>query len=103
MKKILIILAASATFGVLAPATSQAFDGHGSSRSFVNHCSSCGTPVYRERAIVGHDRHGHPIFGYRTISHNCRPSFGRHGHGHSHGPSIQRGFPFNFFGRSNRH
>ncbi len=102
MKKLITLLAVSVGLAVLAPAKSQAFDGHNSSRSFSNHCSSCGTAVYRERAVIGHDRHGHPIFGYRIVSHNCRPA--GHSHGHGHGSHTRHssgpGFHFNFGGHS---
>jgi hypothetical protein len=98
MKKLITLLAVTASLAVLAPASSQAFDGHNSSRSFANNCATCRTPVYRERGITGHDRHGHPIFGYRVLSHNCRPSFAgyHHGHGGNSGPSRAPGFHFNF-------
>lgn len=100
MKKLLTLLAATASLAVLAPASSQAFDGHHSSRSFANHCGSCGTAVYRERVVIGHDRHGHPIFGHRVLSHHCRPMARSHGHGCNTGPSRAPGFHFNFGGRS---
>ncbi|MDZ4405540.1 hypothetical protein [Prosthecobacter sp.] len=103
MKKIITLLAVVAGFAVLTPATSQARDGHGSySRSYSHTCGSCRTPVYRERVCTGHDRHGHPVYGYRTASHSCRPSYGHgsHGHGSSHGSSRGRfslpGFLFGF-------
>ncbi|MHB1080312.1 MAG: hypothetical protein ACYC67_12970 [Prosthecobacter sp.] len=98
MKKIIALLAVTASLAVLAPASSQAFDGHHSSRSFTNNCGSCGTAVYRERVITGYDRHGHPIFGYRIVSHNCRPV--SHRHGSNFGPSRGPGFHFNFGGHS---
>lgn len=100
MKKLLTLLAATATLAVLAPASSQAFDGHHSSRRFANNCGSCGTAVYRERVVIGYDRHRHPIFGYRVLSHHCRPMAHRHGHGCNTGPSRTPGFHFNFGGRS---
>lgn len=34
--------------------------------------------VLRERAVTGYDRHRKPVYGYRTASHNCRPSNGQH-------------------------
>ena len=51
MKKLITLLAVTASFAVLAPATAQAFDGHGSSRSFSNNCGSCGTPVEQAMAF----------------------------------------------------
>ncbi|WP_395753815.1 hypothetical protein [Prosthecobacter sp.] len=92
MKKIIALLAASASLAAFAPVNVQAFDGHGhghgssSNLSFWNNCRSCGTAMYRERVVVGHDRHGHPIFGYRAVSHQCRPV--SHHHGHNHGGSM---------------
>jgi hypothetical protein len=100
MKKLFTLIAVTASLAVFAPASSQAFDCHHSSRSFANNCGSCGTAVYRERVIVGHDRHGHPIFGYRIVSHNCRPVGHSHGHGSNAGPSRGPGFHFNFGGHS---
>ncbi|MES2595792.1 MAG: hypothetical protein V4662_10675 [Verrucomicrobiota bacterium] len=107
MKKIITLLAVAVSFAVLSPTTSQARDGHGhsSSRSVSHSCGSCGTPVYRERAVTGYDRHGHPVYSYRTIGHSCRSSSG-HGGGHSsHGSSSGSGhvglpgFHFDFGGR----
>jgi len=102
MKKIITLLAVTASFAVLAPASSQAFDGHHSSRSFANNCGSCGTAVYRERVITGYDRHHHPIFGYRIVSHNCRPVGRSHNYGHGSNGSFFRAprFHFNFGGHS---
>ncbi len=106
MKKLITLLAVTAGLAVFAPSSSQAFDGHGhsSSRSFSNNCGSCGTAVYRERVVTGYDRHRHPIYGYRIVSHSCRPRHSSHHHGHSSsfGPSRSSGFHFNlgsFFGR----
>ncbi|MFO1486383.1 MAG: hypothetical protein U1F71_23675 [Verrucomicrobiaceae bacterium] len=111
MKKLVTFLAAVASFAVLTPTASQARDFHGSSsRSFSHNCGSCRTPVYRERAVTGYDRHGHPVYGYRTIGHSCRPSYGSgHGHGgHSSGHGSNHGsgghfslpgFHFDFGGR----
>lgn len=108
MKKLITFLALTASLAILASATSQAFDGHGSSRSFSNNCGSCGTPVYRERAITGYDRHGHPVYGYRIVSHSCRPSYGYgSSHNSSHGSNLGSngghislpGFHFDFGGR----
>ncbi|MGV3664398.1 MAG: hypothetical protein ACO1TE_29770 [Prosthecobacter sp.] len=91
MKKIITLLAVATGFAVMAPAASQAHDsrsphshGSSSSRSFSHSCRTCGTGVYRERAIVGRARDGCAIYGWRTVAHSCRPSFG-HGHGRSHG------------------
>jgi len=96
MKKLITLLAVTTGLAVFAPASSQAFDGHGhgssSSRSFAHNCSSCGTAVYRERVVTGYDRHHHPIFGYRLVSHNCRPV----SHHHHHGISAAPRFPFSF-------
>lgn len=92
MKKIITLLAVATGFAVMAPAASQAHDSRsphshgGSSRSFAHSCNSCRTPVYRERAVVGRDRHGCAIYGWRTVAHSCRPAPSR-GHGHSHGGS----------------
>jgi hypothetical protein len=106
MKKLLTLLAVTASLAVFAPASSQAFDGHSHgpspSRSFANNCGSCGTAVYRERVITGRDCHGHPIFGYRVVSHNCRPVGHSHGHGSNCGPSRAPGFHFSFGSRSGR-
>lgn len=107
MKKILTLLAVAATsLAVLAPSTSQAYDGHGhgsSSRSFSHSCGACRAPVYRQRVVIGRDRHGCLQYGYRTVSHSCRSSYGRgHDHGHSsHGHSSHgssRGGSGFFFG-----
>lgn len=97
MKKLFTLIAVTASLAVFAPASSQAFDCHSSNRSFAHNCGSCGTSVYRERVITGFDRHHHPIFGYRIVSHNCRPSFAGHGHGHGFNavPSRAPGFQFN--------
>jgi hypothetical protein len=104
MKTLITLLAVSASLAALAPVNSQAFDGHNhgssGSRCFANNCGSCGTAVYRERVVVGHDRHGCPIFGYRTVSHVCRPVGHNHGHGSNAGPSRAPGFRFSFGGRS---
>lgn len=98
MKKIITLLAATASLAVFAPSSSHAFDGHrhgpAPSRSFANNCNSCGTSVYRERVVVGYDRHRHPIFGYRIVSHNCRPV--SHHHGSSFGNCRPSVFPFHF-------
>lgn len=101
--KLITLLAVVAGFAVLTPATSQARDYHGSSnRSYSHNCGSCRTPIYRQRVVVGHDRHGCPVYGYRTVSHSCRSSYGHSSHGHSsHGHSGSRGgisLPGFFFG-----
>lgn len=107
MKKIITLLAVAATsLAALTPSTTQAYDGHGhgySSRSFSHNCRSCSGPVYRERVVVGRDRHGCLQYGYRTVSHRCMPSRGHghdhHDHGHSHHGSSRGGsFPGFFFG-----
>ena len=60
MKKLFTLIAVTVSLAVFAPASSQAFDGHGHgpSRSFANNCGSCGTAVYRERTVIGRDRPG---------------------------------------------
>lgn len=91
MKKIITLLAVATGFAVMAPAASQAHDSRGqhshggSSRSFSHNCNTCRTPVYRERAVVGRDRHGCAIYGWRTVAHNCRPA---HNHGGRPGAHI---------------
>ncbi|MCP5560179.1 MAG: hypothetical protein H7A55_20715 [Verrucomicrobiaceae bacterium] len=110
MKKLITLLAVTASFAVLSPASVQARDdhGHSSSRSVSHNCGSCGSPVYRERTFNGYDRHGHPVFGYRTVGHSCRSSSGHGGgHGSGHGSSSGGhislpGFHFDF-GGSGRH
>lgn len=109
MKKLITLLAVTASFAVLAPASVQARDSHGhSSRSVSHNCGSCGSPVYRERVITGYDRCGEPVYGYRTVGHSCRSSSGHggghgSGHGSSHGSSGGHislpGFHFDFGGR----
>jgi hypothetical protein len=114
MKKLLTLLAVTASLAVFVPTTSQARDSHGhSSRSFSHSCNSCGTSVYRERAVTGYDRHGHAVYGYRTVGHSCRSNSG-HGRGHSSGQSSHHnsgrsghisgpGFHLDLGGHSSRH
>jgi len=89
MKKILALLAATLSLGVLTPSTAEA--AHGSSsyvvgkRVFARHCGLCGAPIYRVRYIAYHHRDGRPEYRWRTLSHVCRPHHhGGHHHGHSH-------------------
>ncbi|WP_395739886.1 hypothetical protein [Prosthecobacter sp.] len=93
MKKIITLLAIMTGFAVVAPTASEARDHHdhgGSFTSFSHRCGACGTSVYRQRVIIGRDRHGHLVYGWRTVSHNCRPAH-HHDHGHSSGGRF--GFP----------
>ncbi|MES2597046.1 MAG: hypothetical protein V4662_17000 [Verrucomicrobiota bacterium] len=110
MKKIITLLAVAVTsLAALTPSTTQAYDGHGhSSRSYSHSCGSCRAPIYRERVVIGRDRHGCLQYGYRTVSHSCRSSHGHghdyghssHGRGHSsHGHGSSRGGVFFGFGR----
>lgn len=89
MKKLITLLAIGAGFAVMAPTSSQARDGHGGSSSFSHRCGSCGSSVYRQQVITGYDRHGHPVYGWRTASHSCRTSY--EGHGGSHGGGHSSG------------
>jgi hypothetical protein len=108
MKKIITLMAATASLGLLMPSVLEAHDRHDSghsSRSYSHNCGSCGSAVYRERTVTGYDRHGHPVYGYRTASHSCRSSSG-HGSGHhrSSGGHISfPGFHFDFGGHGGRH
>ncbi|HEY1050084.1 MAG TPA: hypothetical protein VGE39_10030 [Prosthecobacter sp.] len=91
MKKIFTLLAMATSFAVMAPSASQARDDHHhrhgpSGRSFWHNCSVCGGPLYRERVYVGRDRHGHPIFDYRTAPHQHVFGRGRGHDHHNHGP-----------------
>lgn len=104
MKKIITLLAVATSLAIFTPSASQAYDGRGhSSRSYSHSCGSCRSPIYRERVVIGRDRHGCLQYGYRTVSHSCRSS---HGHGHSshghssrgHGSSSGGRFPGFFFG-----
>ncbi|MFZ2281975.1 MAG: hypothetical protein WAW39_29530 [Prosthecobacter sp.] len=101
MKKLITLLALTASFAVLAPSTSHAFEGHGSSRNSSNNCGSCGTPLSREHAVTGYDRHRNPVYGYRTASHNCRPSNGHRSNLREHGSAPT--FHSNLGGRDGRH
>lgn len=104
MKKLFFLIAVTTAFTVLTPTMSQARDNHHSAARSVSHsCRFCGSAVYRERAITGYDRHGHPVYGYRTLSHHCR-SDGRRsnsrGHGSGQGGHISTpGFHMDFGGR----
>lgn len=89
MKKLITLLAVTATFAVLAPVTMQARDSHGhSSRSYSHSCGSCRAPVYRERVFAGYNRCGEPVYSWRTVGHSCRSG---HGHGHSSGHGSRGG------------
>ncbi len=106
MKKIITLLAVAVTsLAAFTPTTSQARDGHDhghSSRSYSHSCGSCRSPIYRERVVIGRDRHGCLQYGYRTVSHRCssRSGHGHHDHGHSsHGHGSSRGGFFFGFGR----
>ncbi|WP_395745522.1 hypothetical protein [Prosthecobacter sp.] len=91
MKKIITLLAITTGFAVMAPTASEARDHHdhgGFAPSFSHRCSACGTSVYRQQVIVGHDRHGHPVYGWRTVSHSCRPAHHSHGR-HFGSPGFQ--------------
>jgi hypothetical protein len=103
MKKIIALLALGIGFSVMTPVASQARDHHENSSTFSHRCGACGSSVYRQRVITGHDRHGHPSYAWRALSHNCRPAHGGHGgnygqHGGSHGrghsnpPDFHMGF-----------
>lgn len=55
---------------------------------YVSGHASCGTPIYTERYVVRFDRHGHPVWGCRTLpvsyhrSRDCddRGYYGRGGY-----------------------
>ncbi len=88
MKKFALVLAFIASSLVLTPSISEARDHgrghHHDSRRVAYRCRDCGSPVYQERYFAGRDRHGHPSFGWRTISHRHPRGHGHH-HGHDHG------------------
>jgi uncharacterized membrane protein YgcG len=113
MKKLITLLAVTASFAVLTPAAVQAGDHHhSSSRSYSHACGSCGSSVYRERVYAGRNNCGEPVYTWRTVGHSCRSSSG-HGGGHSSGHSSSHGssgghislpgFHFDFGDRSGRH
>lgn len=83
MKKFIALFALVTGFTVLAPASAEAGDRHGSYRQQGSTCGSCGGEVYRQRVVVGYDRHGHPTFAWRTAFHRCAPRSHGGGHGSS--------------------
>lgn len=103
MKKLLTLLAIVTGLAVMAPADSQARDHRSYGRSYWHNCGACNTPLYRERTVIGRDRFGRPVLGWRTVGHNCRPPHRhhqhRHHHHHHHGRGGPIGFPFPGFGR----
>lgn len=84
MKTLLAILAVVTGVAVMAPASTQAHESRSSSRGGFSSCDRCHIPLRRERVVVGRDRCGRPIFGWRTVSHACRPPQHHHHYGHSH-------------------
>ncbi len=69
MKTIATAIAAVALFtGISTKAAARDHCGEGYSSSvYISGRASCGTPVYTERYLVRIDRHGHPVWGYRTL------------------------------------
>lgn len=65
MKKALGIFAFAVASLSVFPATAQA--GHSSSTTYVSGYTSCGTPIYTQRVLVGYDRYRRPIYQYRTL------------------------------------
>ena len=73
MKIFVALFALITGFSVLSPISAEAGHRQSSSRRVSHHCDSCGSPVYKIRVIIGCDRHGCPIYGWRTQSHRCAP------------------------------
>ncbi len=92
MNKFIALFALITGFAVLAPTSAEAGGRHSSSSSrCVSHrCGSCGSPVYKIRVVVGCDRHGCHIYGWRTQSHRCAPRYYGGGHDHGHGRDYSR-------------
>jgi hypothetical protein len=71
MKTTALITAAIALFGV-APSAEA---GHKHSKRYVyagDH-RRCDTPIRTERYLIGYDRCGYPVWGYRTVERYCPP------------------------------
>lgn len=49
---------------------------------YVSGYASCGTPIYTERYVVRVDRHGHPIWGCRTLPVSYHRGHGGYDRGH---------------------
>jgi hypothetical protein len=65
------VIAALTLFGV-AP-SAEARHKYSKSHVYVSGYRSCGTPIYTERYLIGHDRCGYPVWGYRTVQRYCPP------------------------------
>jgi hypothetical protein len=82
MKKALglIAFAVAALSGLSATAEA----GHSSSSTYVSGYTSCGTPIYTQRILVGYDRYQRPIYQYRTLPPRSRQAPVYHGGGYQH-------------------
>lgn len=72
MKKTIITLAVATMALLGASSQAEARDRGG---VYVSGYSSCGTPVYRERYLVGYDCHGREIWGTRSARQQYRPTY----------------------------
>lgn len=76
MKSSLILTAAIAALtllGVSSPAEARSRHKHSCSHVYTDTYRSCGRPVRTERYLIGYDRCGYPVWGYRTVRHYCPP------------------------------
>lgn len=77
MKTIALTLgiAALGLFGTAPTVEARGYNhnrGHVASHVHVSGHRSCGTPIYTERYLVGYDRRGFPVWGYRQVVHPPR-------------------------------
>ena len=86
MKKLIAVLAFVASFAALSPATVQARDTHGYSSHSSSQKGYYKTVYVRVRVVVGH-RHGHAIYGWRTVKRHVFVKSSQR-HGSSHGSSY---------------
>lgn len=88
MKTIATAIAAIAlTMGAATQAEAREYRGERYSPSvYISGRASCGTPIYTERYFVRLNRHGSPMWGYRTlpISYHSR-QYGSSGRGYDRG------------------
>jgi len=76
MKSSLLITAAIAALTLIgATPSADAGSRHKHSRShvYVSSYHGYGTPARTERYLIGYDRCGYPIWGYRTVQRYCPP------------------------------
>lgn len=52
---------------------------------YISGRASCGTPIYTERFLVRVDRHGHRVWGYRTLPVSYHQGRGGYDRGYGRG------------------